>query len=56
MTTDDEAGAPPSQTLDRGIRILEHLATVGSPQSIMDVSAAVDLHRSITYRLTRVCV
>jgi DNA-binding IclR family transcriptional regulator len=53
MTTDDEAGAPPSQTLDRGIRILEHLATVGSPQSIMDASAAVDLHRSITYRLLR---
>ena len=53
MTTDDDAGAPPSQTLDRGIRILEALATVGSPQSIMDVSAAVDLHRSITYRLLR---
>jgi DNA-binding IclR family transcriptional regulator len=53
MSESDDAGAPPSQTLDRGIRILEHLAAVGTPQSIMDVAAGVDLHRSITYRLLR---
>ena len=53
MTADDGAGTPPSQTLDRGIRILEHLAAAGAPQSIMDIAAAVDLHRSITYRLLR---
>jgi DNA-binding IclR family transcriptional regulator len=53
MTETDGAGAPPSQTLDRGIRILEHLAAAGSPQSIMDIAAGVDLHRSITYRLLR---
>src|SRR4051794_3421149 len=53
MTDTDGAGAPPSQTLDRGIRILEHLAAAGSPQSIMDIASAVDLHRSITYRLLR---
>ena len=53
MTADDGAGAPPSQTLDRGVRILEHLAAAGAPQSIMDIAAGVDLHRSITYRLLR---
>jgi len=53
MTADDGAGAPASQTLDRGIRILERLAAVGTPQSIMDIAAAVELHRSITYRLLR---
>ena len=53
MTETDGAGTPASQTLDRGIRILEHLAAAGSPQSIMDIAAGVDLHRSITYRLLR---
>src|SRR3954463_3213211 len=53
MTDTDGAGAPPSQTLDRGIRILEHLAVTGSPQSIMDIASGVELHRSITYRLLR---
>jgi DNA-binding IclR family transcriptional regulator len=45
--------APQSQTLDRGVRILEHLATVSSPQAVMDIAQAVALHRSITYRLLR---
>jgi DNA-binding IclR family transcriptional regulator len=53
ISVDDGAGAPPSQTLDRGIRILEHLGAVGKPQSVMDIAAGVDLHRSITYRLLR---
>jgi DNA-binding IclR family transcriptional regulator len=45
--------APQSQTLDRGLRILEHLAATGSPQPVMAIATAVDLHRSITYRLLR---
>ncbi len=45
--------APPSQTLHRGVRILEHLAAVGNPQPVMDIAQALDLHRSITYRLLR---
>ncbi len=53
MAADDGASAPQSQTLDRGIRILEHLATVGTPQPIVDIGQAVGLHRSITYRLIR---
>jgi DNA-binding IclR family transcriptional regulator len=53
MAADDGADAPPSQTLDRGIRILEHLATAGTAQSIMDIAAGLGLHRSITYRLLR---
>ena len=58
-TTNDQAAptpvgsAPPSQTLHRGVRILEHLAAVGSPQPVMDIAQALDLHRSITYRLLR---
>lgn len=46
-------GAPQSQTLDRGLRILEHLAGVGGPQPLMDIATAVGLHRSIAYRLLR---
>src|SRR3954452_7070268 len=53
MNADDTAGAPPSQTLDRGLRILEHLAAVPTPQTVTDIAAGVELHRSITYRLLR---
>lgn len=58
-TTNDQAaptpvGSPPqSQTLHRGVRILEHLAAVGSPQPVINIAQALDLHRSITYRLLR---
>ena len=45
--------APQSQTLDRGLRILEHLAAASSAQQVMDVASAVGLHRSIAYRLLR---
>src|SRR3954465_11771409 len=45
--------APQSQTLDRGLRILEPLAAAGSAQSVMDIAQAVGLHRSIAYRLLR---
>src|SRR3954466_13241428 len=44
---------PQSQTLDRGLRILEHLAAAPTPQTVMDIATGVDLHRSITYRLLR---
>jgi DNA-binding IclR family transcriptional regulator len=53
MAADDSTSAPQSQTLDRGIRILEHLAAVGTPQPIAEIGQAVGLHRSITYRLLR---
>ncbi|MEI4270267.1 IclR family transcriptional regulator [Klenkia sp. LSe6-5] len=49
----DAAGVPASQTLDRGIRVLEHLAAAREPQSIATVAAAVGVHRSIAYRLLR---
>jgi len=43
--------APASQTLSRGIRILEILAD--GPLSIDEVAARLDVHRSIAYRLLR---
>lgn len=49
----DDGTVPQSQTLDRGIRILEHLATAGPPQTIGDIGQTLGLHRSITYRLLR---
>jgi len=53
MAADDEESAPQSQTLDRGLRILEHLAKVATPQPIAEVAQSVGLHRSIAYRLLR---
>ncbi|PRY49618.1 IclR family transcriptional regulator [Geodermatophilus tzadiensis] len=50
---DDDGAVPQSQTLDRGVRILEHLAAVGTPQPITEIGQALGLHRSITYRLLR---
>jgi len=45
--------APQSQTLDRGLRILEHLASVAGGQPVGEIAGAVGLHRSIAYRLLR---
>lgn len=42
-----------SQTLGRGIRILELLAQSGEPQSIDSVARGLDVHRSVAYRLVR---
>lgn len=42
---------PASQTLSRGIRILEILAD--GPLSIDEIAARLDVHRSIAYRLLR---
>jgi DNA-binding IclR family transcriptional regulator len=53
MAAADGGSAPQSQTLDRGIRILEHLAAVGAPQPIAEIATALGLHRSIAYRLVR---
>jgi DNA-binding IclR family transcriptional regulator len=53
MAVEDGAGAPQSQTLDRGLRILEHLASAGVPQPVAEIGKALGLHRSITYRLLR---
>jgi DNA-binding IclR family transcriptional regulator len=53
MAQDDGAGAPQSQTLDRGIRILEHLAAASASQPIAEIAQATGLHRSIAYRLLR---
>jgi DNA-binding IclR family transcriptional regulator len=41
-----------SQTLDRGLRVLELLAE-GRPASVADVATALGLHRSIVYRSLR---
>ncbi|GAA1134718.1 MULTISPECIES: IclR family transcriptional regulator [Microbacterium] len=45
--------APASQTLSRGIRILEVLADARGPLSIDEIAAAIGVHRSIAYRLLR---
>jgi DNA-binding IclR family transcriptional regulator len=52
-TADDAGAAPQSQTLDRGIRILEHLTAVGTARSVVEIAQATGLHRSIAYRLLR---
>ena len=51
MTTD--VTAPPSQTLSRGIRILEILADAREPLSIDEVARRLGAHRSVAYRLLR---
>jgi DNA-binding IclR family transcriptional regulator len=53
MATEDGPSAPQSQTLDRGLRILEHLAGAGTPLQIAEIASSVGLHRSIAYRLLR---
>jgi DNA-binding IclR family transcriptional regulator len=44
---------PHSQTLDRGIRVLELLAEAGRPLAIAEIAAALGVHRSIAYRILR---
>lgn len=44
---------PHSQTLSRGIRVLEILADANSPLSIAELSTALGVHRSIAYRILR---
>lgn len=45
--------SPASQTLSRGIRILEVLADARTPLSIDEIAAQLSVHRSIAYRLLR---
>jgi DNA-binding IclR family transcriptional regulator len=49
----DRAGAPHSQTLDRGIEVLEQLAGAAGPVSIAALAAGLGVHRSIVYRILR---
>lgn len=46
-------GTPASQTLSRGIRILEVLADERIPLTIDEVAARIEVHRSVAYRLLR---
>ena len=49
----DAATGPASQTLSRGIRILEVLADAREPLMIDQVADRLGVHRSIAYRLLR---
>ncbi|RZU65581.1 IclR family transcriptional regulator [Microterricola gilva] len=51
----EKQAAPPagSQTLSRGIRLLEILAGAERNLSIAELAAALDVHRSVAYRLLR---
>ena len=50
--TDATANAA-SQTLSRGIRVLEVLAGAGHPLTIEEITAELGAHRSVAYRLIR---
>ncbi len=45
--------APASQTLSRGIRILELLADAREPLTIDEIARRLEVHRSVAYRLLR---
>ncbi|GAA2436485.1 helix-turn-helix domain-containing protein [Actinomadura vinacea] len=47
------AARPHSQTLDRGLRMLEVLAEADGPLSIAALADALGVHRSIAYRILR---
>ncbi len=47
------ATGPASQTLSRGIRILEVLADARRPLTIDETAGALGVHRSVAYRLIR---
>lgn len=47
------AGGSYSQTLSRGVQVLEVIATRDRPMSAGELSAALDMHRSVVYRLVR---
>ncbi|HEX6954503.1 MAG TPA: IclR family transcriptional regulator [Agromyces sp.] len=52
-TDDTPAAGPQSQTLSRGIRILEILADAREPLSIDELAQRLGVHRSVAYRLLR---
>ena len=45
--------APASQTLSRGIRMLELLAEASGPRTIAQLAEELGVHRSIAYRILR---
>jgi DNA-binding IclR family transcriptional regulator len=47
------AASKHAQTLSRGIRALELLADAPGPMTIAELAAALDVHRSIAYRILR---
>lgn len=47
------ATSPASQTLSRGIRVLEILADAREPLGIDEIARRLGLHRSVAYRLVR---
>lgn len=47
------ASAPRSQTLSRGIGVLELLAAAGRSLTIDEIASRMGLHRSIVYRIVR---
>ena len=49
----DPAAAPLSQTLDRGLRVLELLAEQEQPLSSAQIAAGLGVHRSVAYRIVR---
>lgn len=49
------AGGSYSQTLSRGLRVLEILAVQEKPMSVVEVAIALGVHRSVAYRLLRTC-
>ena len=50
---ENTAASPASQTLSRGIRILEVLADARGPLTIDEIASRLGVHRSIAYRLLR---
>lgn len=46
-------GGPYSQTLSRGVCMLESLAQAGSPLTLGELCAELGIHRSVGYRLIR---
>lgn len=53
MTSSESQEGAGSQTLDRGIRILELLAEAGGGLTTAEITRRMGLHRSIIYRLLR---
>jgi DNA-binding IclR family transcriptional regulator len=51
--TDVIGSQPHSQTLSRGIQVLETLADASTPLTIAQLATALDVHRSIAYRILR---
>jgi len=47
------SGAPGSQTLDRGLLLLEAIAQAEEPLTLPELCRRLELHRSIVYRLLR---